>query len=1345
MSESSQVKKFFDCNSGSGGQQDLPKLISSTTILIKLIQNAVDKGQEGEKYRRVRLANPKIRSAVLGSVGAVDVLLKAGFKREKDDDNNNETVLVFPDAVTEKQRKVSLDIVHQLTAKLNKLQGKTDSAGFLSHEERQKRQKRAKAEKKARLEQKHAALRQWDDDCETRKEIMARSVEQKNLALAPGGSASAGSGLAADDYAPGPGIVIRKKQKKKGDAGDGGPTASPKMTTATGGGSNINIGSSPTTGDLDPSSTSSQPPPPQEPALSASAILREKWKQQQQQQQQPSSSGSVRPPPPPSASGGGGYTLGGNGGGGGGAVAANQDSSSSPRYIPSPTYTPGNNSQVSSSSPRYIPSSPYTPVEQKPKDQQQGQEAKKKAPLPPVPMDTTTTTSPADGKVATAVEDRKQSPIPPPPPSGGSGVAAGAPAAVASGGGSGGGPDAATADGQPMQVDDNADEKSSSSSGNQYWETCLQHVPRCASAEGIRDTSIYYKKKGGASAVSSSSATNSSCLRRLLRELDQLKDELPRDGKSSIWIRFDEESPQYIRAVVAAALPGPTPYAGGMFCFDGYVPPDYPSVPPQFTLLTTGGGSVRFGPNLYADGKVCLSLLGTWPGPKWNPKLSNLLQVLISIQGLILGVEHPYYLEPGHGGWEGTVKTGDFASRGQTLAGHVVSEDVNVPPHVRLYEDQIRSGTIRYAMLAMMPFSPQPAYLRPFRLPIMIHFYHNKDRISKEVASWVDADRTTTKTSVSTLPSLGAGTPMMTGLPHDKHTASLESIGKQIKLLYAKLQTKLDGMSEPDLTSAEVGGSSVSLLDTKPAAKPDPAVAETTATTTGASSLQEEASDTRKDTAMKDVAASLSDEDNTGNGGGDPTADTIREMMEKAVASGDYVKAGKLQEVMKEVEKTEIAMKEAVGQGNYIRAGKLQEQLQARLSSVQDLPDEIKKKSKPMKDFMPGPSSSSAASGGPPGMMEDMMDDDDYDDDDDDDDDDFGSPMGGMPTGFPAGFPGAGGGGGGALMPGFSFGAKMPKNWFAPPGHKLNTVTNPKHQWGGGQALSAEPAAAAAAAAAAGPSMIPMDTAQPPKPRSGKVCRLRLRLPDSTVLTEEFDGNDTISDVYKRIDPHFQHPASAASDDRWQKQSSVAPVAARTQVMTEYGLHMADAPAFSRPLSLKGYTLLLSRPKREFSLEMDGTKTLEETGLLPSATITVMMCKERGMVRRGDLEDRLSSAQGDAMDVDGLSYEGLVEFTERVGASEKAWGQVEEESLQKNSALISPAQLMGDDSATMSDDENRSSSCPICLGEYDSNDEELNLRQLKTCQHQDNVFHEACLRTWLQTKTSCPICKLSLI
>jgi hypothetical protein len=48
------------------------------------------------------------------------------------------------------------------------------------------------------------------------------------------------------------------------------------------------------------------------------------------------------------------------------------------------------------------------------------------------------------------------------------------------------------------------------------------------------------------------------------------------------------------------------------FTFDLYLPPQYPDVPPKVQFLTTGGGHVRFNPNLYSDGKVCLSILGTW-------------------------------------------------------------------------------------------------------------------------------------------------------------------------------------------------------------------------------------------------------------------------------------------------------------------------------------------------------------------------------------------------------------------------------------------------------------------------------------------------------------------------------------------------------------------------------------------------------------------------------------------------------------------------------------------------------------------------------------------------------------
>lgn len=96
---------------------------------------------------------------------------------------------------------------------------------------------------------------------------------------------------------------------------------------------------------------------------------------------------------------------------------------------------------------------------------------------------------------------------------------------------------------------------------------------------------------------------------------------------------------------VHALITGPfdTPYEGGFFHFMIRFPPDYPHKPPRVKLLTTGHNQVRFNPNLYHSGKVCLSILGTWQGPAWTPA-QCLSSVLISIQSLMN--DKPYHNEP---------------------------------------------------------------------------------------------------------------------------------------------------------------------------------------------------------------------------------------------------------------------------------------------------------------------------------------------------------------------------------------------------------------------------------------------------------------------------------------------------------------------------------------------------------------------------------------------------------------------------------------------------------------------------------------------------------------------------
>ena len=137
-------------------------------------------------------------------------------------------------------------------------------------------------------------------------------------------------------------------------------------------------------------------------------------------------------------------------------------------------------------------------------------------------------------------------------------------------------------------------------------------------------------------------------MKRVLQEIQSLSKSLPINKESSIFFKYDEENLGIFRFLITG--PKDTPYQDGCFLFEMILNNDYPNTPPQVHFLTTGYGKVRFNPNLYTCGKVCLSLLGTWSGKEgeqWNPKTSTLLQILVSIQSLIF-TDNPYFNEPGY-------------------------------------------------------------------------------------------------------------------------------------------------------------------------------------------------------------------------------------------------------------------------------------------------------------------------------------------------------------------------------------------------------------------------------------------------------------------------------------------------------------------------------------------------------------------------------------------------------------------------------------------------------------------------------------------------------------------------
>lgn len=86
-----------------------------------------------------------------------------------------------------------------------------------------------------------------------------------------------------------------------------------------------------------------------------------------------------------------------------------------------------------------------------------------------------------------------------------------------------------------------------------------------------------------------------------------------------------------------------TPYFGGNYFFEFTYPRDYPHSPPNVKYCTNGN-NIRFNPNLYICGKVCVSLLNTWRGDQWT-SCQTISTVLLTLCTLLCCT--PLLNEPG--------------------------------------------------------------------------------------------------------------------------------------------------------------------------------------------------------------------------------------------------------------------------------------------------------------------------------------------------------------------------------------------------------------------------------------------------------------------------------------------------------------------------------------------------------------------------------------------------------------------------------------------------------------------------------------------------------------------------
>ena len=131
--------------------------------------------------------------------------------------------------------------------------------------------------------------------------------------------------------------------------------------------------------------------------------------------------------------------------------------------------------------------------------------------------------------------------------------------------------------------------------------------------------------------------------KRLIKDIKQLKKE-PLTG-----IFYTHDDNDILKGQAMIIGPEDTPYHGGYYLFKFSFPGDYPHQPPKVTFCTNDG-STRMHPNMYKNGKVCLSLLNSWQGrdatDAWTgcQSISSILLTLRSIM-----TEGPLQHEPGCG------------------------------------------------------------------------------------------------------------------------------------------------------------------------------------------------------------------------------------------------------------------------------------------------------------------------------------------------------------------------------------------------------------------------------------------------------------------------------------------------------------------------------------------------------------------------------------------------------------------------------------------------------------------------------------------------------------------------
>ena len=171
-------------------------------------------------------------------------------------------------------------------------------------------------------------------------------------------------------------------------------------------------------------------------------------------------------------------------------------------------------------------------------------------------------------------------------------------------------------------------------------------------------------------------------IKRIQKELSNFA----KANHTNLFLKPVDDKINHLRALIIG--PVDTPYEGGFLYFDILLPDQYPFASPIMKFLTPNSNQ-RIHPNLYQgpEGKVCLSILGTWQGEGWS-SLLTIEKVLITISGLL--TNNPLSNEP----FFTTIKEDDINAKTYSILARYLTLETTITMIIR--DTEFKNEIIEY-------------------------------------------------------------------------------------------------------------------------------------------------------------------------------------------------------------------------------------------------------------------------------------------------------------------------------------------------------------------------------------------------------------------------------------------------------------------------------------------------------------------------------------------------------------------------------------------------------------------------------------------------------------------------